>query len=138
MHEILGCTILSCTTFFIPPKTCILRPYCIPILPFLSKNNILSLFNFAEKETSVMSFANYWGFSDKNWIKFELTLCSLVFGCWELSHVIFLKLRKKELLAKCIFTKDDNLGPLWVKIVAILWSCQNEKTHVTQLPTAKN
>ena len=37
--------------------------------------------------------------------------CPLVFGCWELSHVIFLKLRKRELLAK---------------------------NHVTQLPTAKN
>ena len=23
--------------------------------------------------------------------------CALVFGCWELKHVIFLKLRKKEL-----------------------------------------
>ena len=30
----------------------------------------------------------------------------LVFGCWKLSHVIFLKLRKKELLAKLSkFTK---------------------------------
>ena len=26
--------------------------------------------------------------------------CPLVFGCWELSHVIFFKLRKKELLSK--------------------------------------
>ena len=26
--------------------------------------------------------------------------CPLVFGCWELSHVIFLMLRKKQLLAK--------------------------------------
>ena len=26
--------------------------------------------------------------------------CPLVLGCWELSHVIFLKLSKKELLAK--------------------------------------
>ena len=59
-----------------------------------------------------MSFVNYWGFSDKNWTKFELTFSSLVFGCWDLSHVIFHNLRKKELLAKCIFTKDDNLGPL--------------------------
>ena len=32
--------------------------------------------------------------------------CGLVFGCWELSHVIFLMLRKKELLAKLTkFTK---------------------------------
>ena len=32
--------------------------------------------------------------------------CVLVFGCWELNHVIFLKLRKKELLAKlCKFAK---------------------------------
>jgi hypothetical protein len=28
------------------------------------------------------------------------SICPLVFDCWELSHVIFLKLRKKELLAK--------------------------------------
>ena len=26
--------------------------------------------------------------------------CALVFGCWDLSHKIFLKLRKKELIAK--------------------------------------
>ena len=32
--------------------------------------------------------------------------CPLVFDCWELSHVIFLMLRKKELLAKLSkFTK---------------------------------
>jgi hypothetical protein len=32
--------------------------------------------------------------------------CPLVLGCWELSHVIFLMLRKKELLAKLSkFTK---------------------------------
>jgi hypothetical protein len=32
--------------------------------------------------------------------------CGLVFSCWELSHVIFLMLRKKELLAKLSkFTK---------------------------------
>ena len=32
--------------------------------------------------------------------------CPLLFGCCELSHVIFLKLRKKELLAKLSkFTK---------------------------------
>ena len=56
--------------------------------------------------------------------------CVLVFGSWELSHVIFLKLSKKELLAKSKFTKwqlfslkNDNLGPFWVKIVVILWIC---------------
>ena len=32
--------------------------------------------------------------------------CPLAFGCWELSYVIFLMLRKKEPLAKlCKFTK---------------------------------
>ena len=36
--------------------------------------------------------------------------CPLVFGCWELSHVIFLVLRKKELLAKLSkFTKPQLL-----------------------------
>ena len=39
------------------------------------------------------------------WLHFLFLLlrcstCTLVFGCCELSHVIFLKLRKKELLAK--------------------------------------
>ena len=58
--------------------------------------------------------------------------CPLVFGCWELSHVTFLMLRKKELLAKLSkFTKwqlfslklNGNLGPFWLKIVVILWIC---------------
>ena len=57
--------------------------------------------------------------------------CALDFGCWELSNVIFLKLRKKELPAKfgkltkwqTFFTQNDNLGPFWVKIVVILWIC---------------
>ena len=34
------------------------------------------------------------------------SICGLVFSCWELNHVIFLKLRKKDLLAKlCKFTE---------------------------------
>ena len=44
--------------------------------------------------------------------------CPLVLGCCELSHVIFLKLRKKEQLAKLSklkndnhFHSKDNLGP---------------------------
>ena len=39
--------------------------------------------------------------------------CSLVFGCWELNHVIYLKLRKKEQIHKMsiIFTQYVNLGP---------------------------
>ena len=39
-------------------------------------------------------------------IRFWCFTCPLAFGCCELSHVIFLKLRKKELLAKVSkFTK---------------------------------
>ena len=61
----------------------------------------------------------------------------------ELSHVIFLKLRKKELR----FTQKDNLGPFWVKILSFcefaqlykqFFLFQHEKNHVSQLPTAKN
>ena len=40
----------------------------------------------------------------------------------DFSDMIFLKLRKKELLAKLSkFTQNDNLGPFLVKIVVILW-----------------
>jgi hypothetical protein len=40
--------------------------------------------------------------------------------------MIFLKLRKKELLSKLvkmttIFTHNDNLGQFWVKMIVILW-----------------
>ena len=65
----------------------------------------------------------------KRW--FRCSTCLLVFFCWELSHVIFLKLRKKELLAKLKkFTKWQTIctqnGPrlsFWVKIVVVLWIC---------------
>ena len=33
-------------------------------------------------------------------MRLRCSISALVFGCWELSHVIFLMLRKKELLAK--------------------------------------
>ena len=54
--------------------------------------------------------------------------CPLVFGCWELSHLIFLMQREKK---NCLqihkmtndFTLNDNLGLFWVKIVVILWIC---------------
>ena len=49
--------------------------------------------------------------------------CGLVFGCWELNPMIFLKLRKKELLAKMYkFTKWQLFSlktTIWVKIVVI-------------------
>ena len=36
----------------------------------------------------------------RNFLRLRCSTCPLVFGCWELSHVIFLILRKKELVAK--------------------------------------
>ena len=50
---------------------------------------------------------------------YKLLGCStyaLVFGCWELSNVIFLRMRKKYCKAEqilkisCIFTQKDNMG----------------------------
>ena len=66
-------------------------------------------------------------------VKLRCSTCPLVFGCWVLSHVIFLMLRKKELLVKLSkFTKwqldiSTQKGPrlsFWVKIVVILWLVQ--------------
>ena len=81
--------------------------------------------------------------------------CPLVFGCWEISHVIFHKLRKKELLAKLRkFTKWQLvslkmvLGCLfewkWLsfcefsQICKQLFLSQLKINHVIQEPTAKN
>ena len=50
-------------------------------------------------------------------------------SCWLLSHVIFLMLRKKELLAKLICE--------FAQFCKHLFLSQLEKSHVTQLPTAK-
>ena len=56
----------------------------------------------------------------------------LIFGCCELSHVIFLMLRTKELLAKIskftkwqLFSLNVVLHRLsfWVKMIVILWIC---------------
>ena len=74
--------------------------------------------------------------------------CHLVFACWELSHVIFLTLRKKKTVCKAeqihkmkiIFTQN---GPR-LSICEFAQLCkqfllsQLEKNHLTQLPTAKN
>ena len=54
--------------------------------------------------------------------------CPLVFGCCDLSHMIFFILRKKELLAKAeqihkvttIFTQNCSRLSLWAKIFIIL------------------
>ena len=40
--------------------------------------------------------------------RLECSTCPRGFGCWELSHVIFLMLRKKELLAKLSKLQSDN------------------------------
>ena len=58
-------------------------------------------------------------------------ICALVLGYWELSHVIFPMLKKKELLAKAlqfhkltiVFTQNGPRLSFGVKIVAILWIC---------------
>ena len=55
--------------------------------------------------------------------------CPLVFSSWLLNHVIYLKLRKKELLAKLskltkwqnIFTQNGHRLSFWGKTVVILW-----------------
>ena len=56
--------------------------------------------------------------------------CVLVFACWEFNHLIFLKLRKKELLADLrkftkwqIFPVKMVLVDFWLKIVVILRIC---------------
>ena len=38
----LTCTILSCTSFFIPQKTCFSRPYCKLKPYFMQQNNVLA------------------------------------------------------------------------------------------------
>ena len=62
------------------------------------------------------SFSNFLGLIHvlvhKLYRSSRCSTCALVFGCWELSHVIFLMLRKKELLAKpskmtTIFTQNS-------------------------------
>ena len=56
-------------------------------------------------------------------MKFRCFTCPVVFGCWGLNHVIFLKLRKKERTAckaeqihkmTTIFTQNNNLRPFLV------------------------
>ena len=95
------------------------------------------------------------------WVNFTVSrrslrcsTCPLDFGCWELSHVIFLKLRMKELLAKPskfikwqLFSLKMALGCLfewkWLSFCEFAQLCkqfflsQLEKNHVTQLTTAK-
>ena len=59
-------------------------------------------------------------------VNHRCSTCPLVFGCWELGHVIFLMLRKKELLAKLsnwqLFSLKMVLGCRG-KMVVILWIC---------------
>ena len=40
--------------------------------------------------------------------RFRCSACPLVFGCWELSHMIFLNMTKKELLASWANSQNDN------------------------------
>ena len=61
--------------------------------------------------------------------------CPLGFGCWELSHVIFLMLRKKELLAKLSKFISWQLFSLKFTWFVFLKAWEN---HLTQLATAKN
>ena len=88
-----------------------------------------------------------------NWSRCSTCPLALVFGCCELSHVIFLKLRKKELLGKLRkFSKWQLLKMVlgwlsfWVKLVVILRICSALQAFCsfsaweksTQLATAKN
>ena len=64
---------------------------------FLCRNDI---FSNAKPEAKLAFACNMRSY------QLRCSTCPLVFGRWELSHVIFLKLRKKELLAKLSkFTK---------------------------------
>ena len=78
---------------------------------------------------------------------FWCSTCPLVFGCCELSHVIFLKLRKKKTAGKAkqihklktIFIRNSPRLSFWVKLVCTkFFHSQLEKNDVTQLATAKN
>jgi hypothetical protein len=58
--------------------------------------------------------------------------CPLVFGCWQLSHVIFSQSEKERTACKAeqihkmttIFTQNDNLGSFRVKMIVILSDLQ--------------
>ena len=84
--------------------------------PIFQRNFLLMImvhFQLTQKKNLIsLNFVFYWIQSvhccclENLWTWLRCSTCSLVFGCWELSHVIFLMLRKKELLAKLIeFTK---------------------------------
>ena len=72
-----------------------------------------------------------------SWFFFLSGIASIY--CWQLDHVIYLVLRKKELLANLckfnkmttIFTQNDNLRPFWVKIIVILWICSAWQTIIS-------
>ena len=66
------------------------------------------------------------GFGSKQFWTYKLfsfgcSTCPLVFGCWELSHVIFLKLKKKELLAK--LNKLTKCQPFSLKRTLLSGNC---------------
>ena len=60
--------------------------------------NFNLLINF--RNFKYFSTMNTWDMSVEITNRIRCSTCPLVFGCWELSHVIFLMLRKKELLAQ--------------------------------------
>ena len=67
---------------------------------------------------------NLWNLIITKVLALLLSTCPIVFDFWELSHVIFLKLRKKQLLAKLSkFTQNGPRLSFWVKMVLILWIC---------------
>ena len=87
----------------------------------MSSNKLTSLLCFDEFFNfywiDQMAIELLWRFRSSRWhfinIHQRCSTCPLVFGCWKLSHVIFLMLRKKELIAKLSkSTQNDFLGPL--------------------------
>ena len=72
--------------------------------------------------TATLSFT----LTSKN-LKSRCSTGPLVLVCWELRHVIFLMLRKKDLFAWLIIHRlTIQIGSrlsLWIKIVVILWIC---------------
>ena len=90
---------------------------------------IFSSWTILGKKSDYFQLNSFWKKVIQGDYCLRCSTCFLVLGFWELNHVTFTKLRKKELLAKlCKFTKwqlfftqNENLGLFWVKIVVILW-----------------
>ena len=71
-----------------------LRSYCVTIQIVFLQGFLLIFISFLRHGFSLLQTSKKWS------LLLNVLYMSLVFGCWELSQLIFLKLGKKELLAK--------------------------------------